>query len=96
MSHVSQHNTDTETVFKSGVRATYVRVSVTVAMVGVHIETVITLTVGIVTVVVTGGSVGGLIVTGARVGGVTVTVTVELLGISRFLESKKQRCQKSN
>ena len=63
---------------------TYVKVSVTVAVerVGVHIETVITLTVGTVTVAVTGGRVGGLTVTGARVGGVTVTVTVDLLGVS--------------
>ena len=54
-------------------------VSVTVAMLGVQIETVMTLMVGTVTVAVTGGTVGGLIVTGGRVGGVTVTVTVELV-----------------
>lgn len=52
-------------------------VSVTVARVGVHTETVMTLTVGMVTVAVTGGRVGGEIVTGEGVGGVTVTVTVE-------------------
>ena len=57
-------------------------VSVTVAMVGVQIETVMTLTVGTVTVAVTGGRVGGLTVTGGRGGGVKVTVTVELVYIS--------------
>lgn len=62
-------------------KATYVTVSVTVARVGVHIETVITLMVGTVIVAVTGGRVGGVIVTGAGVGGVTVTVTVELLEV---------------
>lgn len=56
-------------------------VSVTVARVGVHTETVMTLTVGMVTVAVTGGRVGGEIVTGEGVGGVTVTVTVELLEV---------------
>ena len=51
-------------------------------MVGVQIETVMTLIVGMVTVAVTGGRVGGLMVTGGRVGGVTVTVTVELLELA--------------
>lgn len=57
-------------------------------MVGVQIETVITLSVGIVTVAVIGGRVGGLIVTGGRVGGVTVTVMVWLLNLALFHEGK--------
>ena len=67
-------------------------VSVTVAMVGVQIETVMTLTFGTVTVAVTGGRVGGLTVTGGRGGGVKVTVTVELVQVSviDFLERAKK------
>ena len=68
-------------------------VSVTVAMVGVQIETVMTLIVGTVIVAVTGGRVGGMIVTGGRVGGVTVTVTVDLVQLSvgnLGTEGKKQ------
>lgn len=51
-------------------------------MLAVHIETVMTLTVGMVIVAVTGGRVGGVIVTGAAVGSVRVTVTVELRRVS--------------
>lgn len=63
-------------------KITYVTVSVTVGILAVQIETVITLTVGMVIVSVTGGRVGGVIVTGAAVGSVRVTVTVELVGVS--------------
>lgn len=64
-------------------------VSVTVLRVGVHIETVTTLTVGTVTVAVTGGRVGGEIVIGLGVGGVTVTVTVELFELAFSFAGKK-------
>ena len=69
-------------------------VSVTVARVGVHIDTVTTLTVGTVTVSVTGGSVGGEIVTGEGVGGVTVTVSVELLDLAFSFAGKKHKSRK--
>ena len=63
-------------------------------MVGVQIETVITLIVGTVTVAVTGGRVGGLTVNGERVGGVTVTVTVELFRSASFEEEEAWELRK--
>ena len=87
MSHVSCHNIDSKVAWRPACRLTHVIVSVTVGMLGVHIEMVIRLTVGIVIVAVTGGRVGGVIVIGATVGSVTVTVTVGLFGVNMVLKS---------